>query len=215
MSAPRSFFAHPPQEVAPRLLGAIMTSRAGGLVVSARITEVEAYCDSDPASHTFKGRTARNATMFGAPGHLYVYFTYGMHFCANTVAHEPGRSGGVLLRAGEILDGLETARARRGFPRTDRDLARGPARLAQALGLDRSFDGTDLCSARTPVQVTPAAPGEYDAQVRSGPRVGVSLGADTPWRFWLDGERSVSAYKRSPRAAGTVDRIEPAQRPPT
>ncbi|GAB3301314.1 DNA-3-methyladenine glycosylase [Epidermidibacterium keratini] len=203
MSEPRSFFAHPPQEVAPRLLGAVVTSRVSGLVVSARITEVEAYCDTDPASHTFKGRTPRNATMFGEPGHLYVYFTYGMHYCANTVAHEPGRSGGVLLRAGEIIDGIEHARARRGYPRSDRDLARGPARLAQALGLDRSFDGTDLCVADSAVQVQPAAPGEYAAAVRSGPRVGVSLGADTLWRFWLDGERSVSAYKRSPRAAET------------
>lgn len=162
-----------------------------------RITEVEAYMGSeDPGSHAFRGQTARNATMFGEAGHLYVYFTYGMHYCANVVCGVPGHATGLLLRAGEVVGGLETARRRRGNPRSDRDLARGPARLAQALGIDRNLDGADVFSDRLQL-VLPEHPAD-PLRLQTGPRVGVSGpgGSPTyPWRYWLSGEASVSVYR--------------------
>lgn len=162
-----------------------------------RITEVEAYMGSDdPGSHAFRGQTARNATMFGEAGHLYVYFTYGMHYCANVVCGAPGNATGLLLRAGEVVRGSETARRRRGNPKLDRDLARGPARLAQALGIDRALDGCDVFSDRLRLELPdhPADP----AHLMTGPRVGVSGpgGSPTyPWRYWLAGEPTVSVYR--------------------
>lgn len=192
---PRSFFDRPSHEVAPDLLGRVLVHGA----VSVRVTEVEAYGlpGQDPASHTFRGQTPRNAVMFGAPGHVYVYFTYGMHFCANLVCQPEGYGCAVLLRAGEIIGGAEIARARRtssGKPISERDLARGPARLAVALGLGRAQNGLDCCSggALTVLDGVPAAP----ELIRSGPRTGISTAMDTPWRFWIDGEPSVSPYKR-------------------
>lgn len=165
-----------------------------------RLTEVEAYeGESDPGSHAFRGRTARTASMFGPAGHLYVYFTYGMHHCANVVCGPEGRASAVLLRAGEVVEGHETARQRR--PRSSaRDLARGPARLAQCLGLDRSDDGLDLCAGgSTGVDLPAEPPGE----VRTGPRVGVSGpggdGETFPWRFWLADDPYVSAYRPAVR----------------
>lgn len=174
-----------PLEVAPRLLGAVLT-HAG---VSVRITEVEAYGGADdPGSHAFRGRTPRNATMFGPPGRLYVYFVYGMHHCANLVTGPEGEPGAVLLRAGEVVDGIELARSRR-TGSSDRDLARGPARLCRALEIDRSHDGA----------VADLAPGrggpDRDRAVLSGPRVGLRLAADRPWRFWWGDEESVSPYR--------------------
>lgn len=169
-----------------------------------RVTEVEAYMGSaDPGSHAFRGQTARNATMFGEAGHLYVYFTYGMHYCANVVCGVAGQATGLLLRAGEVVDGVDTARRRRGNPRSDRDLARGPARLAQAMGIDRSIDGTDVFGSRLQLQL-PELP-TPTSDVATGPRVGVSGpgGTDSyPWRYWLVGEPSVSVYRAAkPRAA--------------
>ena len=183
-------FAGPVDEVAPRLLGAVLTHAD----VSVRLTEVEAYDGpNDPASHAYRGRTARNEVMFGPPGRLYVYFSYGMHWCANVVVGEPGRASAVLLRAGEVVDGVELARGRRGERVVDRSLARGPACLTQALGIDGSHDGMDLAGH---LVLADEPPSDYE----TGPRVGVSLALDVPWRFWVPGERTVSAYKRSPRA---------------
>lgn len=177
--------------MAPDLLGCLLT--ANGITV--RLVEVEAYAGvgEDPASHSHRGPTRRNTPMFGPPGTLYVYFTYGMHWCANVTCSPPGRASAVLLRAGEVVSGLELARARRGRS-SDRDLARGPARLAQALGLDGAADGTSVLDGTGPALLTPGSPVD-PALIRSGPRVGVSTAADVPWRFWLDGEPTVSPYR--------------------
>jgi DNA-3-methyladenine glycosylase len=185
----------PVLETAPLLLGA--TLRHGD--VACRITEVEAYDGAgDPGSHAFRGPTPRNAVMFGPPGHLYVYFTYGMHHCCNVVCGPEGSPSAVLLRAGEIVDGLETARSRRPVARTDRDLARGPARLCQALAIGAAQNGHDL---RVPPLTLTA--GDPPPAFRTGPRVGLRPAADRPWRFWLPDEPSVSAYRpasaRGPR----------------
>ena len=184
--------ARPVDEVAPTLLGAVL--RHGSVAV--RLTEVEAYDGaSDPASHAYRGRTARNAVMFGPPGHLYVYFSYGMHWAANLICGPDGLASGVLLRSGEVVDGLETARQRRGRAK-DRDLARGPGRLTQALGITAEHKGAYLFDG-APLRLEPGPPPEA---IATGPRVGVSVEADRPWRFWVAGSRFVSDYKRSPRA---------------
>ncbi|HEY3436948.1 MAG TPA: DNA-3-methyladenine glycosylase [Actinotalea sp.] len=190
-------------DVAPALLGCHVTTVLDGGTVTARITEVEAYDGAaDPGSHAFRGRTPRNAVMFGPPGHLYVYRHLGLHFCANVVTGAEGSASAVLLRAGEIVEGRELARARRlerGVVRTDADLARGPARLAAALGLDLTVAGADLLAATSTVRLVlpPTIPVRY----ATGPRVGVAgLGGDAdrfPWRFWLVGEETVSAYRRA------------------
>ncbi|WP_193314937.1 DNA-3-methyladenine glycosylase [Georgenia thermotolerans] len=209
---------HTALDVAPRLLGSVLTvrepapagdaSRPGGGeegdggervgVVSIRLTEVEAYCgEVDPGSHAFRGRTTRNAPMFEGGGRLYVYFSYGMHWCANLVCGPAGQASAVLLRGGEVVAGHDLARKRRRAARTDRDLARGPARLAQSLGLT----GADSGLALTPggrAELELGAPVDA-ARVRTGPRVGVAgPGGDAgryPWRFWIDGEATVSTYR--------------------
>ncbi len=169
-----------PLDVAPRLLNAVL--RYDGVAV--RITEVEAYDGAhDPGSHAYKGKTRRNAVMFGPPGRLYVYFTYGMHHCANLVTGPEGDPGAVLIRAGEIVEGVELARARR-TGSSDRDLARGPARLCKALGLDLSLNGV----------LADLEPGPAPDTVETGPRVGLRLAADRPWRFWISGDPTVSRY---------------------
>ncbi|WP_432206131.1 DNA-3-methyladenine glycosylase [Arthrobacter agilis] len=193
-------------DVAPWLLGAHLTHQDDDGRVTVRISEVEAYLGpDDPGSHAFRGRTARNATMFGPAGHLYVYFTYGMHYCANIVCGSDGRAMGLLLRAGEIVEGADLARARRNQPASDLDLARGPARLAQALGVDRRFDGADVLA--DPFRLV--LPGEPPAAISRGPRVGVSGVAGTgeyPWRFWLPQDPTVSRYRPGrPPAARKVD----------
>ena len=193
-------------DVAPLLLGALFTHMSDDGPVTVRITEVEAYLgQDDPGSHAFRGQTPRNATMFGEAGHLYVYFTYGMHYCANIVCGTEGRATGLLLRAGEITDGVELARARRSSPASDLDLARGPARLAQALGLDRRADGADVLAGPFLLVL----PGKPSPVVGTGPRVGVSGPGGTeeyPWRFWLPEEPTVSRYRASkPRAARRVE----------
>lgn len=187
---PRSFFDRPSEQVAPDLLGRVVVHGS----VAVRLTEVEAYGvpGEDPASHTYRGETPRNSVMFGPPGHLYVYFTYGMHFCANLVCRPEGVGSGILLRGGEIVDGIEVARARRsgGSARAvgDRDLARGPARLAVAMGFLREHNGADMVG-----RVLAGAPA---AGVSAGPRTGVAAGAERPWRFWAEGEPTVSPYRR-------------------
>ena len=184
----------PALEVAPTLLGSILRCDD----VAVRLTEVEAYAGADdPGSHSHRGRTPRNSAMFGPPGHLYVYFTYGMHHCANVVCGGEGTPSGVLLRAGEVVEGLETARVRRPGA-TDRDLARGPARLCKALGIDLTDDGNDLATGRVRLNLMDIPdPGN----ISRGPRVGLREAADAPWRFWLTGEPSVSAYRPAVRRA--------------
>jgi DNA-3-methyladenine glycosylase len=260
---PREFFARPSLQVARELLGCVLEHETAEGLVAVELTEVEAYAgQADPASHAYRGRTARNAAMFGPPGHAYVYFTYGMHFCVNLVCQGDGTASAVLLRAGRIIEGEELARARRtrrraggdrgspgqggasqdsasqdsasqdsasqdsasqdsasqdsasqdsasqdsaGRPATDlvaRDLARGPARLCQALDIDRALDGADVCAAESPLRVRRRQTGtgtiarSGQGNIRSGPRVGISAAADVPWRFWFEGDPTVSAYKR-------------------
>jgi DNA-3-methyladenine glycosylase len=186
----RELLARPSIEVAPLLLGAVVTSRG----VSVRLTEVEAYLgEFDPGSHAFRGQTQRNGVMFGEPGHLYTYFTYGMHVCANVVCSPVGIASGVLLRAGEVVEGVELARSRRTTTKTDADLARGPARLVVALGIALADGGCDLESGGVTLEL-PAAPASFI----QGPRTGVSGpggSADFPWRFWIPGDPTVSPYK--------------------
>ena len=164
-----------------------------------RITEVEAYAGvgQDPGSHAHRRRTERNAAMFGPPGLAYVYFTYGMHWCLNVVAHPTGEAGAVLIRAGEVVQGLTTARARRPSARTDRDLARGPARLASALAVTGDQDGMDLLDpgARCDWLLQERAAVTAEASRRAPARVSAGAGAPTPWRFWLDGEPTVSPHR--------------------
>ncbi|CCE75897.1 DNA-3-methyladenine glycosylase [Clavibacter nebraskensis] len=192
-----AFFARDAVEVAPALLGAILSRDSEEGRVAVRLTEVEAYrgVGEDPGSHAFRGKRARNATMFGPPAHLYAYFTYGMHTCANIVCGPEGMSAGVLLRAGEVIEGADLARSRRGAAVRDRDLARGPARLTVALGIPLSDDGAALDAAPYGL-VLPDAPLALPA---SGPRVGVSgpggSGELFPWRFWVPGDPTVSPYR--------------------
>lgn len=196
----RDWLVCPVLEAAPRLLGARITSELPDGVVTVRLTEVEAYDGgSDPGSHAFRGRTARNAVMYGPAGHLYVYRHMGLHVCANVVTGVEGRAAAVLLRAGEVVAGADLARQRRrrvGVVRTDVDLARGPARLADALGIGLEMGGLDLLDGRSPLRLDR---GDGRGPVRTGPRVGVSgPGGDAaafPWRFWLEGEPTVSAYR--------------------
>jgi DNA-3-methyladenine glycosylase len=159
--------------------------------------ETEAYFSTDAASHSFRGLTPRTAVMFGPPGHLYVYFTYGMHWCANVVCGPEGQASAVLLRAGEVVEGLNAARARRPAAKKDVDLARGPARLTAALGITRLHNGEDLVDGEAVWLEGPGA--GPSAVLRTGPRVGVrGAGGDGevfPWRFWLEGEPTVSAYR--------------------
>ena len=195
-----------PLEVAPRILGAVLTH--GG--VSVRVSEVEAYAGADdPGSHAHRGRTERNAVRFGAPGHLYVYFVYGMHHCANLVTGPAGEPGAVLLRAGEVGDGIEQARVRRPGS-TDRNLARGPALLCRTLNIDLAANGVraDLAPPSYPAA-------DMGFRISSGPRVGLRLAADRPWRFWITGDATVSdyraaAFRGAARSSGAGD-----DRPPS
>jgi DNA-3-methyladenine glycosylase len=204
-------------EVAPALLGARFVSMIGGTRVAVRLTEVEAYMgERDPGSHAFRGPTPRTRIMFGSAGFLYVYFSYGMHWCANVVCGPPGSPSAVLLRAGEVVQGVDVARARRPATRRDADLARGPARLTAALGIDAARDGTDLCADGDLWLEPPDSPAR-EGDVRTGPRVGVSgPGGDGevfPWRFWLDGDPTVSVYRpgQSRRRPAREDgRVQPA-----
>lgn len=195
-----AFLARPAVEVAPQLLGAVIVHDN----VAVRLTEVEAYAgESDPGSHAFRGPTKRNQVMFGPAGFLYVYFTYGMHTCANVVCGQEGESQAVLMRGGEVVQGIDLARQRRTSASTgrvpaDRALARGPACLAKALGLTLDNYGDQLVAGAGPRLFHPATHPDPEA-VRSGPRVGVrgpgGDGTTYPWRFWLDADPTVSAYR--------------------
>ncbi|WP_203778320.1 DNA-3-methyladenine glycosylase [Actinoplanes rishiriensis] len=183
-------------EAARQLLGWRLTANG----VTVRLTEVEAYSGlgEDPASHAHRGRTNRNEVMFGPAGRLYVYQIYGMHFCANVVCGETGRAAAVLLRAGAVVGGLELARQRRPATRADHGLAAGPAKLMQVLSLDRSANDTSVVDGGGPATLSPPE-GRSEVQpdaVSTGPRVGVTSAHDVPWRFWITGDPSVSAYRR-------------------
>lgn len=233
----REFFDRPAQEVAPTLLGCVLEHETHEGLVAVTLTEVEAYAgETDPASHAWRGKTQRNAVMYGPPGHAYVYFTYGMHFCVNVVCMPEGTACAVLLRAGRVITGEELARRRRSarrsalgdlalgdlalgdlaerdghasparapvFPATE--LARGPARLCQALAIDRVQNGWDLCAPGSPLRLGRAGSDARQGtglSISAGPRVGVSVGADTRWRFWLTGDPTVSTYRpHKPRTA--------------
>ncbi|WP_375485463.1 DNA-3-methyladenine glycosylase [uncultured Jatrophihabitans sp.] len=191
--------------LAPRLIGAVLVSDVGGHEVAVRLTEVEAYEGTDdPASHAFRGPTPRTAVMFGPPGHLYCYFTYGMHWCANVVCGPDGAASAVLLRAGTIVRGVEHAFARRPAARHERDLARGPARLATCLALGRDTDGADLCDPSAPVRLE-SLPSRRRPGVASGPRVGISVAIERPWRYWSAGDPTVSSYKAGGRTRRRAD----------
>jgi DNA-3-methyladenine glycosylase len=235
----RDFLARPATEVAPELLGCVLEHETTAGLVAVELTEVEAYAgQADPASHAYRGMTRRNAIMFGPPGHAYVYFTYGMHFCVNVVCSGEGSVSAVLLRAGAVIEGEDLARARRSNRRPGRaqnretsppaaprqpplawrDLARGPARLCQALDIDRSLDGADVCVASSPLRLRPVGrdanaggrttvrsgtglaqrddPVETARTIARGPRVGVSMAAEVPWRFWFAGDPTVSEYRK-------------------
>ena len=221
MLVSRDFLARHAAEVAPELLGCVLEHETAAGLVAVELTEVEAYGgQADPASHAYRGMTRRNAVMFGPPGHAYVYFTYGMHFCVNIVCLGEGSVSAVLLRAGAVIEGENLARVRRSkrgpggarnqetspqartqqphqAPLAWRDLARGPARLCQALDIDRSLDGADVCVASSPLRLRPgsADPAGNARKIVAGPRVGVALAAEVPWRFWFAGDPTVSVYR--------------------
>lgn len=206
--AARALLAASALTVAPQLLGALVTSDVDGIRVTVRLTEVEAYEGTDdPASHAFRGRTPRTAVMFGPPGRLYCYFTYGMHWCANVVCGVDGVAAAVLLRAGEVVDGIAAARSRRPAARRDVDLARGPARLASCLALGAAHNGTDLLAPESTVRLR-LPPHSRPPQTLTGPRVGITAAAERPWRFWLADEPTVSAFKpgvrKGMKAPGTL-----------
>ena len=195
---------------AVRLLGTTFEADTPEGTVAVRLVEVEAYRGADdPAAHSFRGRTPRNAVMFGPPGHLYVYFVYGMHFCVNISCLPDGEPAAVLLRAGEVVSDLGMARVRRPTARRDADLARGPARLAALLGLSREHNGIDVTDPTSPVRVRAERPVD-PALVRTGPRVGVAAGHTTPWRFWIDGSAAVSPYRPGRGAPRLDEPVRPA-----
>ena len=184
----------PPDAVAPTLLGCwLVTDRPAGRV-ALRLTEVEAYAGdgTDPAAHSHRGPTPRAAVMFGLPGRLYVYFSYGVHWCANVVVGAEGQGSAVLLRAGDVVAGEELAASRRPAARAARDLARGPARLTQALAIGPDDKDADLLDPSSSVRLHR---GDPPAQVSAGPRVGISVATELPWRFWETGAGSVSAFR--------------------
>ncbi|MEO7836243.1 MAG: DNA-3-methyladenine glycosylase [Acidimicrobiales bacterium] len=185
---PRRFYRRDPHLVAPDLLNKLLV--AGDR--SGRIVEVEAYGGADdPASHAYRGSTPRNATMFGPPGRLYVYLSYGIHWCANAVCGEEGEAGAVLVRALAPVDGLEEMRAARPAARRDRDLCSGPGKLCAALGLSRQHDGADLVSGEGGVVITDVG-ADPPAEAARGVRVGVGAGAEALWRWWVPDDPNVS-----------------------
>jgi DNA-3-methyladenine glycosylase len=213
---PREFFGRPATDVAPDLLGCLLWRDSPAGRVAVRLVEVEAYQGrADPASHAFRGQTARNAVMFGEPGHAYVYFTYGMHFCVNLVCQPPGQAEAVLIRAGQVIEGAELAglrrRGRAADPASDLalagadgsrrirevDLARGPGRLCQALGIDKALDGADACGPGSPLGIGPPLTTIGRDQIRTGPRVGITQATERPWRYWLADDGHVSIFRSS------------------
>lgn len=172
----RSLLCAPAPEIGPRLLGSVITTAFEGAEVSVIITEVEAYTSTDPASHSYPGRTPRNASMFGPPGTLYVYRAYGLHWCMNITTGPVGEASALLLRAGVVQTGTETAVQRRG---RETHLSDGPGKLTQALGINGAHDGLDVLDRTGPVLLKPGAPLDWVAT----PRIGISRAVDVPWRW--------------------------------
>lgn len=198
-SVTRAFLAQDATVLAPLLLGGVLRHETAEGTVAIRLTELEAYRGNgeDPGSHAHRGPTPRTIPMFGEAGHLYAYFSYGMHVCANIVCSPNGSASALLLRGGEVIDGIELARMRRPTASVDRDLARGPARLAAALGIRLEQSGADLLAPPFTLELPSAAP-----MVATSARTGVSGvggGEAYPWRFFIPGEPSVSPYKRHPK----------------
>ncbi|SEW01200.1 DNA-3-methyladenine glycosylase [Luteibacter sp. 329MFSha] len=186
---PRSFFHRDPRVVGPELLNKVLACADGR---AGRIVEVEAYCGAfDPAAHTFRGKTKRNAVMFGPPGHMYVYFTYGMHWCCNTVCGDDGEGVGVLIRALEPIAGLERMREARPKVRRDRELCSGPARLTQALGITGEQNGIDLVRAKEGYTVLDDGMPAPE-NVPGSARIGIREGTDLLWRWYVAGNPNVS-----------------------
>jgi DNA-3-methyladenine glycosylase len=206
----RRFLSRPSADVAPDLLGRVLVRMMpDGTRLAARIVEAEAYAEWDAASHSFRGQTARTRVMFGPAGHLYVYFTYGMHFCMNVVTGRAGEGSAVLLRAAEPLEGLDRMRQHRGLVET-RLLCSGPARLCQALAVDRRMDGSDIVAG----EAIWLERGRPSREIVAGPRVGVTREADRPWRFRIDGDPFVSRGRPSAMASDAGPRgITPASSP--
>lgn len=226
--ADRAALADVPLVVAPRLLGALLQTEVAGERVVLRITEVEAYHGRgtgdvpDPGSHARMGQTARNATMWGEPGHLYVYLSHGIHSCVNVVCGPEGIAGGVLLRAAEVVEGADAAlrrRTERGVVRAPRDLARGPGRLGDASGLRYpvhdgidAVTGAEHAGARARLLLSSRPP----ADIATGPRVGVAGVAGTdafPWRFWIPGDETVSAFRWGRGAQAASASVSPSASP--
>ncbi|AMB58926.1 DNA-3-methyladenine glycosylase [Microterricola viridarii] len=198
---PREFFARDATELAPLLLGAVIRHTTNQGTVAVRLSELEAYRGNgeDPGSHAHRGVTPRTRVMFGPPAHLYAYFSYGMHVCANIVCAPDGQAAGLLLRGGEVVQGVELARVRRPTASTDRDLARGPARLAAALGIRLAQSGADLLAPPFTLEL-PAQPAAVATTARTGVG-GEGGGVAFPWRFYIPGDPTVSPYKRHPKLA--------------
>ena len=186
---PRSFYSRHPADVAPDLLGKLLVRRLGDTLLAGKIVEVEAYSWDDPASHTFRGKTERNKAMFGEPGHAYIYFIHGLHYCVNVSSRLEAPAGGVLIRALEPVAGIEVMQERR--KRTElRDLASGPAKLTQAMGIDKALYGVDMTK-KGPLYI--AEPKEQESlAIRVTPRIGISRAMDVPWRFVVAGSRFLS-----------------------
>jgi DNA-3-methyladenine glycosylase len=202
------FLERPVDVIAPDLLGCLLEQTLGTERITLSITEVEAYdAATDPASHAYRGRTARNAVMFGPPGHAYVYFIYGMHHALNIVCGPEGHASAVLVRAGRIIHGIDTARAHVTTRITDARIASGPGRLTRSMAIDLTLNGVDLRAATSGLTLRRGTPVHHGA-TRTGPRVGVTKAADRPWRFWIDGDPAVSQYRPyPPRRRGTVEPV--------
>ncbi|WP_432975280.1 DNA-3-methyladenine glycosylase [Dactylosporangium sp. CA-233914] len=181
----------------PNTARSLLGWRVTGNGVTIRLTEVEAYAGTgeDPASHAHRGPTPRSRIMFGPPGHAYTYFVFGVHWCLNIVCAPEGEAAAVLLRAGEVVEGVDLARSRRGDVAA-RELARGPALLVISLGVGRDAYGTSMIDGTGPLMLRPPAEPVPDEAISAGPRVGVASAHDMPWRFWLTGDPTVSTYRR-------------------
>jgi DNA-3-methyladenine glycosylase len=190
---PRRFFARDPVVVAPELLNKVLVGPNG----AGRIVEVEAYDGgNDPASHAYRGLSPRTAVMFGPPGHLYVYFSYGVHWCANAVCRDDGVAGAVLLRALAPISGIEAMQVARPAARRERDLCSGPGKLCQALGIARGHDGADLVTADRGVGIVDDGVAPPDDAVNTA-RIGISVATDVRWRWYVPGDPNVSRPRRT------------------